>query len=329
MRILIVDDDHTYGSLLGRAIKRLGHTPLVVTHPDDALEAFHECEIDAVIADIDMPGMSGLEMATRMRAEDPELPIAFCSGTSEKAVLALAETIGRLLPKVWTIADVRELVLQMGRARPTLAKGSVAGPPPRQLAAGAVAPRAARTSSPPRMSRSSSHPRPRKIKVSCHNWDQVARLCDQYAAGKNVLTLRGSHRLRPHEPLIIAISLPDELVLLIDAEVAAVSVGEDGAVFSIQLTGMTPETLAKMRSLVVSGQGVHRASVHRMARGSSPRHAGLVQPTRPMDFDLGDTEAETPIESTPVGVVLGNLRLRQQIDRLPQQLRRRETTESD
>jgi CheY-like chemotaxis protein len=348
MRILVVDDDHSFASLLGRAIKRLGHIAMIVTHPDDAIEAFRDREIDAVITDIDMPGMSGIEMASTMRAEDPGLPLAFCSGTTDKAVLAEAATLGRILPKVWTIADVRDLILLMERSRPVLARGSQTGLPPRVPAPRASTPTPTVQAKPiaPPVTRSVSPPRPnppqgptidasrhrvRKIKVTCHTWDQVERLCDQYAAGKSILTLRGSHRLRPQEKLIIALSLPDELVLSIGAEVASVRIADDGAVFSIQLTGMTPEMMAKIRSLVSAGQSAERAGSggFRAPRASSPP-LDIVREPRRIDFDRGETEADTPIgETPPVGAMLGNVRLRQQIDRLPHQLKRRDTTESD
>jgi FixJ family two-component response regulator len=46
-----------------------------------------------------MPGMSGRDLAVRMRERDPEIPIVFMSGYSDEALLGGDFTTTRLLPK--------------------------------------------------------------------------------------------------------------------------------------------------------------------------------------------------------------------------------------
>ena len=58
MKILVVDDEQHFGSLVCRTLKRLGHNPILALHPWDALELI-DSDIDAVISDIDMPAMKG------------------------------------------------------------------------------------------------------------------------------------------------------------------------------------------------------------------------------------------------------------------------------
>lgn len=133
MRILVVDDERSFASLLRRALKRLGHEAVIECDAQAAVSRFRQSEFDAVITDIDMPAMNGVELAVALRAEKTDLPIAFCRGiTSDSAVLEAAEAMGTLLPKVWTVADVKRVVEDMRGSRPKLAKGSreAITPPP-------------------------------------------------------------------------------------------------------------------------------------------------------------------------------------------------------
>jgi CheY-like chemotaxis protein len=117
MRILVVDDELGFGSLMGRVLRRLGHEALVFAHPVDAIDRMDET-VDAVITDIDMPVMNGVELARTIRRMRSDIPIAFCTG-SDPAEPALKEAtqIGRVLPKVWTIEDVKATVAHLAAQR--------------------------------------------------------------------------------------------------------------------------------------------------------------------------------------------------------------------
>jgi CheY-like chemotaxis protein len=120
MQILVVDDEEAFGRLLERALTRLGHVPTVAVHPVDALEIFRDGAFDAVITDIDMPVMSGVELATIIREESAQTPIAFCSGSSpHDAPRKQAAEIGRVLPKIWRLDDVKRIVGELAFERLT------------------------------------------------------------------------------------------------------------------------------------------------------------------------------------------------------------------
>jgi CheY-like chemotaxis protein len=122
MKILVVDDELLFGSLLGRALRRLGHRPILAVDPRDALDMVDH-GIDAVITDLDMPGMNGVELARAIRARHEQMPIAFCTGSSPgDTALVEAATIGRVLPKVWSTDEVKELIADLeGSSRHTAA----------------------------------------------------------------------------------------------------------------------------------------------------------------------------------------------------------------
>ena len=296
MRILVVDDEPSFGSLLGRTLKRLGHRPVITVHPHDALEVLAHQSVDAVITDIDMPMMNGVELAQAIRDQDPNVPIAFCTGSNlDDHTADAARQIGRVLPKVWTVADVKDIVSGLQLARPRLARGSQTELPPldhRTSTLGRKQPKAKRTVI-------------RKIKVTCRTWDQVDKLVEQQAQGRSMLTLRGSHRLKPSERLTVALSLPDELVLSIPAEVAEIRRDESGSgVFVIALTGLTSVVCVRLRSMSqAAGSSRPRASYHKITRAKSPEVVAE-------DTDVGSA-----------GTVLGNLRLRKQIETLPTKMR--------
>jgi signal transduction histidine kinase len=79
--VLVVEDEETIRRLAQIVLERAGHR---VTVAQDGHEALAMLEagliVDLVITDIVMPGMSGIELARRVRERYPTLPIAFASG---------------------------------------------------------------------------------------------------------------------------------------------------------------------------------------------------------------------------------------------------------
>jgi signal transduction histidine kinase len=68
-RILVVDDNHDAGDSLGDLLELSGHQVRVARSGPQAVEAAREFRPDVAILDIGLPGMSGHELAARLRAE--------------------------------------------------------------------------------------------------------------------------------------------------------------------------------------------------------------------------------------------------------------------
>ena len=85
--ILVVDDDVSIRVLLRFFLEDERWTVLEASNGVDALDLIRSHpEIDVLITDVGMPGMSGWELATAVRVDRPALPIVFVSGFFEQAI---------------------------------------------------------------------------------------------------------------------------------------------------------------------------------------------------------------------------------------------------
>jgi CheY-like chemotaxis protein len=85
LTILVVDDDALVSTGTAAMLEDLGHRVIEVSSGPLALDALDGCasKIDVVITDHAMPGMTGLELARRIRETYPRLAIILASGYAE------------------------------------------------------------------------------------------------------------------------------------------------------------------------------------------------------------------------------------------------------
>ncbi len=90
-RILLVDDDVSILRLYGKALKQHGWTVEPVSDARDAVERMGIVEFDAVLSDVSMPNMSGLDFLRAVRTKDLDVPVILMSGTPnlESAIEAI------------------------------------------------------------------------------------------------------------------------------------------------------------------------------------------------------------------------------------------------
>jgi DNA-binding NtrC family response regulator len=92
--VLIVDDDPVQRRLLDATVRKLGYAPLLADGGQmalDAVEAARPEELRAVILDLMMPGMDGIEVMERMRRQGIDVPVIVqtAQGGIETAVAAM------------------------------------------------------------------------------------------------------------------------------------------------------------------------------------------------------------------------------------------------
>jgi signal transduction histidine kinase/ActR/RegA family two-component response regulator len=108
--ILYVDDEEALVYLMTRTLQRMGHQVTARTAPEQALAALMEDPdaFDLVVTDMSMPGMSGLELARKILAIRPHLPVVITTGfvRAEDYEAANAAGVRQLILKPNTIDEL-------------------------------------------------------------------------------------------------------------------------------------------------------------------------------------------------------------------------------
>ena len=119
--VLVVEDETVVRQLVERSLRAYGYTVLSAADGGEALEIARKqgSDIDLVITDVIMPGLSGTDLAARLRDERPGLPVLFMSGYPDHARNSSSEIPAeRLLQKPFTPAQLAQRVqtaLEKGR----------------------------------------------------------------------------------------------------------------------------------------------------------------------------------------------------------------------
>ena len=77
--VLIVDDEPDHSDFVAAFLRRHGYQTRCVPNGRDALSTLLNNGLDAVILDVRMPGMSGIEVARRLVATHPEVVVVLIS----------------------------------------------------------------------------------------------------------------------------------------------------------------------------------------------------------------------------------------------------------
>ena len=116
-RVWIVDDDSSIRWVLERALSQAGFDTASFANADDALRRIDLDTPDAVVSDIRMPGVDGLELLASLSERHPQLPVIITTAHSdlESAVNAYQSGAFEYLPKPFdvdvAVATVRRAVL--------------------------------------------------------------------------------------------------------------------------------------------------------------------------------------------------------------------------
>ena len=79
-RVLVVDDDPAVRKSFDRVLTGKGYAVITAENGEEALRKLNEEKYDLVYSDIRMPGMSGLEVAEKVRARRPWTPVVIITG---------------------------------------------------------------------------------------------------------------------------------------------------------------------------------------------------------------------------------------------------------
>lgn len=111
-RLLVVDDDIQMLSALEAALRRKGHTVETASNGIDAASKLESVAVQAVITDLRMPGMDGLELLHHVRRTKPALPVIVLSayGTVPMAVEAIKGGASDFLLKPFSHEELEQVL---------------------------------------------------------------------------------------------------------------------------------------------------------------------------------------------------------------------------
>jgi CheY-like chemotaxis protein len=100
-KVLVVDDDPVVGKSIDRVLAGKGYAVITAGNGEEALAKLRDEKYDVVFTDIRMPGMSGLEVAERVKASQPWLPVVIVTGfgTADYEARAAAAGVSSFLHK--------------------------------------------------------------------------------------------------------------------------------------------------------------------------------------------------------------------------------------
>jgi DNA-binding response OmpR family regulator len=92
-RILVVEDEQSIRTIVEYALKEAGFSVVTAARGDDALDVVERDQIDLIVLDVMLPGLDGLEVCKRVRAER-SIPIIMLSARGEELDKVLGLELG-------------------------------------------------------------------------------------------------------------------------------------------------------------------------------------------------------------------------------------------
>ncbi|MBV2180295.1 response regulator transcription factor [Castellaniella sp. MT123] len=113
--IYIVDDDEAVRDSLRWLLEANGYAVRSFAGAEEFLDAYNSDQVGVLIADVRMPGMSGLELQETLIARKAPLPIVFITGHGDvpMAVSTMKKGAVDFLEKPFNEADLRRIVAGM------------------------------------------------------------------------------------------------------------------------------------------------------------------------------------------------------------------------
>jgi DNA-binding NtrC family response regulator len=113
--VLIVDDDKGMCELIEVSLTNAGFHVTCRTDAGEALDLLEQNEFDAVVTDLNMRGINGIELCTRITGQQPDIPVVVITafGSLQTAVAAIRAGAYDFVTKPF---DMEELALILNRA---------------------------------------------------------------------------------------------------------------------------------------------------------------------------------------------------------------------
>lgn len=108
--IMIVDDEAPLRLVVARALAGAGHTVVAASDGHEAIALMPLHDVDLVLCDLAMPGMSGYDVLKRMRAAWPETQVVFLTGSYEDITEIVTSGADAVIPKPFELSQLTRQV---------------------------------------------------------------------------------------------------------------------------------------------------------------------------------------------------------------------------
>ena len=111
-RILLIEDDLSASAAFEKVLRKAGYEVVPVARGEDGLTEAARQAFDVVLTDFKLPGLSGLELISRLRVSHPQLPVIMMTahGTTETAIQATKLGACDYLLKPFEVDELLDLV---------------------------------------------------------------------------------------------------------------------------------------------------------------------------------------------------------------------------
>lgn len=114
--VLVVDDDVMLRRTWARILTAPDFDVTLCGTADEALDVLSTRQVDVVITDVDMPGMTGLELLDRIKQDDPTIEVVVMSGLGRVSDMTRAARAGAYAYVAKPFHDVERCVQMVRRA---------------------------------------------------------------------------------------------------------------------------------------------------------------------------------------------------------------------
>jgi EAL domain-containing protein (putative c-di-GMP-specific phosphodiesterase class I) len=114
-RILVADDDDASRGFLARGLRSAGYEVVLASNGAEATDIVRASPVDAIVSDISMPEMTGIQLLKAIRQRDADVPVVLITGSPDVESAMEAVRFGALLYLKKPV-DLEELRRVMARA---------------------------------------------------------------------------------------------------------------------------------------------------------------------------------------------------------------------
>jgi FixJ family two-component response regulator len=107
--VCIVEDDASVRSATGRLMRSLGYDVLLFDSAEAYLASLHE-QAHCLVCDVQMPGMSGIDLFERLQSLDRKIPIVFITAHAKATVEQRIGRQARVLVKPFLGAELAKQI---------------------------------------------------------------------------------------------------------------------------------------------------------------------------------------------------------------------------